>query len=55
MFEEKQFIGLEDIVGIQYECLHCDARQIFPITALHQAPNKCMNCNEEWFSGSDEG
>ncbi len=51
-FEARQLIGFEDIVGIQYECLHCHAKQIFPIVALHRAPSKCMNCNEEWFSGA---
>jgi hypothetical protein len=54
MFEDRQLIGLEDIAGIQYECLRCHAKQILPIAALQRAPKKCANCNEEWFSGPME-
>ena len=53
-FEDRQLIGFEDIVGIQYECLHCKAKLILPISNVQRAPKKCANCNEDWFGGQME-
>jgi|SRR5579862_1433249 len=55
MFENRQFIGFEDIVGIQYECLTCHAKLILPTGDIQRAPLKCSNCNEDWFGGQMQG
>jgi len=55
MFESRQLIGFEDIVGIQYECLRCHAKFILPASGMVRYPNGCQNCNEDWFKGQMTG
>jgi hypothetical protein len=48
MIEERQLIGFEDIAAVQYECLRCHAKQVFPLDDVIRVPGKCVNCGEDW-------
>lgn len=49
MFEDRQLIGFEDIIGFQYECLRCHAKTILQVIDAQRYPDKCPNCYEVWF------
>src|ERR1700731_3745013 len=54
MLENRQFIGFEDIIGIQFECLKCHAKQTLPITNVRRMATQCINCDAKWFTGQME-
>src|SRR5579864_8926489 len=49
--ENQQLIGFEDIVSVQYQCLKCGTKQVFPIGNVKTNPVQCINCGEQWFTG----
>jgi cytochrome c len=55
MFESRELIGFDDMVGIQYHCLRCHAKYSLPVDGAQRYPSKCANCNEDWFSGQMDG
>ena len=45
-FENRCFIQLSDIVGIEQECTHCQARIFTAIKKIDRLAQTCPNCNE---------
>jgi hypothetical protein len=44
--QQRTFIELEDIAGIEYTCKHCGAEYLVPIGHLDRVINQCPNCKE---------
>ncbi len=44
--QQRTFIELEDIAGIEYICKHCRAEYLVPIEHLDRVISQCPTCKE---------
>lgn len=44
--ELRTFISPSDILGIEYECNHCQSRHFVPIEKFDRVLYQCPNCKE---------
>ena len=44
--EQRTFIAPTDILGIEYECGHCHARNLVPLDRFDRVLHQCPNCKE---------
>lgn len=47
----RTLIEPQDIIGLEYECMHCHARYGVPIERFDRRITHCPNCKEEWLQG----
>ena len=52
--ENRGFLEIEDILGIELECLYedCGATVSLPVANFKGIPEKCSHCGKDWFGGS---
>jgi hypothetical protein len=48
--EQRTFIPLTDIVGIEFECGHCQSRHLIPLKRFDRILYECPNCHEQFIS-----
>lgn len=47
--ESRTFIGLDDFVSVQFECLSCGCKTSIPLAAKNRSyPTVCQNCKNDW-------
>lgn len=47
---KRTLIEPRDIVGLEYECTHCETRYLVPLKKFDRRVERCPNCNEKWLS-----
>jgi hypothetical protein len=45
--EQRTFLEARDIVALEFECGHCQARHVIPVDRFDRAIYECPNCKEE--------
>lgn len=45
---KRTLIEPRDIVGIEYECAHCQSRYTVLVTKFDRHVTSCPNCREKW-------
>lgn len=48
--QKRTLIEPRDIVGIEYECRHCQSRYVVPLARFDREISHCPNCKEAWIS-----
>lgn len=48
--EKRTLIEPKDILGLEYECMHCGLRYLIQSAKLDRPIETCPNCRESWLS-----
>jgi hypothetical protein len=55
--ETRTMLGLEDIKSVEFECIKCHTKTVFPVQEFKAPPIRCSYCenSEQWIvPGSGE-
>jgi hypothetical protein len=48
--ETRILIEPTDISAIEFQCLHCGVKILYPLGGIDRLSDKCPNCYQPWFA-----
>ncbi len=46
----RQYIELQDLLGLRFECKHCETSVEVSFNHLTDLPSQCSNCGQTWMA-----
>lgn len=52
--ENRLFVGLKDLIGVEFVCVNCKAKVVLPPDRWAKFPRSCPSCDHKWIDDRKE-